>query len=168
MRLFHPAAACLAFGLLAQPATAADLGLDLDLLLQRLDGAATASGATFKAAKLACAENPMPGNADQRIVSCTHSLGGGKMLITNAATEGPLIDIATQTWAGGEDGPAVDMIAWLAAAANDAAPGDYRAPANALVSDATANDTATANLGKASFFVMAMGGELVIAVSGQD
>ena len=58
--------------LLATPATAKDLGMDLETLLKGLSSHAAAANAPLKIKKVGCRENKKPGDASKKIMSCSH------------------------------------------------------------------------------------------------
>ncbi len=146
----------------ATPVMAQNLGLSVDQLIERIGKAANAAGAPLEFRKLNCLENEKPGSPDQKIVSCTHMMGAGRLLISNSEPGGPLIDISTQPWGGGENGPAAMMIAWISAAINDGDPTEYGPAANALVNAITSGGDGSASIGQAGFFVLDLGGKLTI------
>ncbi|GEM_PF-3020195 len=155
------------FLLSTTPVMAQNLGLTIDQLIERLDAAADAAGAPLEFRELNCLENEKPGSPDQKIVSCSHMMGQGRLLISNAEPEGPLIDIATQPWGGGENGPAAMMIAWISAAINEGDPAEYGPAANALVNTVASDGNGSASIGKAGFFVLDLGGDLTITAQAQ-
>ncbi len=149
------------------PVMAQNLGLSVDQLIERISRAANAVGKPLKFRKLNCLENEKPGSPDQKIVSCSHTMGSGRLLISNSEPEGPLIDIATQPWDGGENGPAAMMIAWISAGINDGNPNEYGPAANALVNAVTARGDGSASIGKVNFVVLDLGGKLTITAHAQ-
>ncbi len=151
----------------ATPAMAQNLGLTVDQLIERLGAAANAAGAPLEFRELNCLENEKPGNPDEKIVSCSYMMGEGRLLISNSEPEGPLIDIATQPWGGGENGPAALMIAWISAAINEGEPAEYGPAANALVNAVASDGNGNASIGKAGFFVLDLGGDLTITAQAQ-
>ena len=146
----------------AAPAGAQNLGLNVDQLIERLGASASAAGEPLEFRELSCVENEKPGSPGEKIVSCSYMMGEGRLLISNAEPEGPLLDIATQPWDGGENGPAAMMIAWIAAAINEGDPAEYGPEANAMVNAVASDGNASASLGKAGFVVFELGGDLTI------
>lgn len=136
-----------------------DLGLSVEQLIAEVEAASEASGDPLSAQKLSCAENAKPGNAAQNIVSCTFTLGGGRLLITNAKPEGQLLDIATQPWPGGTG---ARIISWIAGAINEADPSTYSAEAEDLAETVAAKGEGTATIGRSNFYVLDLGGNLTI------
>ncbi len=162
-RLYTAAAtSVLAASLMMAPLQAQNLDLSVDQLIERIGEMADGAGETLEFKELSCVENDNPANPDEKIVSCTHMLGEGRLLISNAQPEGPLLDIATQPWDGGENGPGAMMIAWIAAAINDGDPSEYGPMANALVSTTAAEGMGDASIGQVSFFVIDMDSKLTI------
>ena len=150
------------FALLSAPAQASNLGLSLDDLLTRLQASAKSDGVSLSIEKLFCGENPMPGDATKKIMSCSHTLGDGKMIITNTDPAGPLIDINTQRWSKDE---APKMVSWIAGAINnDDAAGHVEAAAK-MITEAKASNIGAGTLGKGEFSVLSMGEDFVISVS---
>lgn len=149
------------------PAMAQNLGLSVDQLIEQLGSAAEVAGQPLEFRELSCIENEKPGSSDQKIVSCTHMLGNGRLLITNSEPDGPLLDIATQPWEGGENGAGAMMIAWIAAAINDGEPDEYGPAANELAGAATSGGDGSATIGEVSFFVLDLGGDLTITAMAQ-
>lgn len=151
----------------AAPLQAGTLGLSVDQLIERIRTASEAAGAPLSFQELACMENPKPGDATQTIASCTHSLGDGRLLITNAEPSGPLLDISTQPWEGGSGGPGAAMISWIASAINDAASTSYREAADDLAQTATASGNGSATMGNVAFYVLDFDGKLTITAQAQ-
>lgn len=149
----------------AGPADARDLGIDLETLLEGLTTHAAAAGMPLEVKKVGCRNNPKPGDATKTIVSCSHLLGPGKILITNADPSGPLLDINTQRWAAGADGPAVKMMTWLAAVLTGQPPSSHDASANGAVTGAAANKTSSTDIAGYAFVMMDFGNSMVISVS---
>lgn len=139
-------------GLAASPAAGQSLGLDLATFIGRLD-------VTSK--ELACMENPKPGDDSQIIVSCTHSLGDGRLLISNSQPDGPLIDIATQPWTA-SDGSAANMVASIAAALGGGQASTFIEPSRKLVDGALADGSAGGEIGPAAFYLLDFGGKITI------
>ncbi|GAA6203168.1 hypothetical protein [Aquicoccus sp. SU-CL01552] len=149
------------------PVQAGTLGLSVDQLIEKISAASEAAGAPLSFQELACMENPKPGDATQMIVSCTHSLGDGRLLITNAEPSGPLLDISTQPWEGGSGGSGAAMISWIASAINDAASPSYREAADDLANTATASGNGSATMGNVAFYVIDFDGKLTITAQAQ-
>ncbi len=82
----------------ATPAMAQNLGLTIGQLIERLGAAADAAGTPLEFREPSCLENDKPGSPGEKIVSCTHMMGDGRLLISNAEPERPLTDIATRPW----------------------------------------------------------------------
>lgn len=143
-------------------AQASDLGVSVEELLGKLETSAAADGVSLEIQKVACAENPMPGDATRKIVSCSHGLGDSRVLITNADPSGPLLDIATQMWP--EDSAAA-AVSWIAGALNGNGAGDHSAVAAKLVSQAKAANLSSGVIGKGEFFIMSSGPNYMITVS---
>ena len=156
--------ACLLLAM-AGPASAKDLGIDLKTLLEGLTQHAAAAGKPISVKKVGCRENPKPGDASKKIVSCSHLLGPGKVLITNADPSGPLLDINTQRWAAGADGPAVEMTTWLSAVLSGQPPANHAAGANDAVKKALADKTSSTDIAGYAFNMMDFGNNMVISVS---
>lgn len=76
--------------------------MTIDQFIERVGAAANAAGTTLEFRELSCLENDKPGSPGEKIVSCTHMMGDGRLLISNAEPEGPLIDIAIQPWGAGK------------------------------------------------------------------
>ncbi len=144
------------------PLQAQNLGLTIDQLIERLGKASNAAGVPLEFKKLSCIENEKPGSPDEKIVSCSHMLGSGRLLITNSQPGGPLIDIATQPWEGSENGPGAMMISWIAAAINGGEPAQYGPAANSLVNVATTRGSGDAAIERVYFAVLDLGGKLTI------
>lgn len=149
------------------PVQAQNLGLSVDQLIERLGSAAETADQPLEFREPGCIENEKPGSPDQKIVSCTHMLGSGRLLITNSEPDGPLLDIATQPWDGSENGTGAMMITWITAAINGGEPSEYGPAANALVSAATSGGDGNATMGKVGFFVLDLGGKLTITAMAQ-
>ena len=149
----------------ASPANARDLGIDLETLLKGLSTHASAAGAPLKMKKVGCRENKKPGDPTQKIMSCSHLLGPGKLIITNADPAGPLLDVSTQRWEAGANGPAANMMSWLASTLAGGAPADHMANANSAVEKAAKNKTSATEIGPTAFYVMDFGSSMVISVS---
>ena len=167
--IFLTVALPLVVGLLLSgaPVQAQNLGLTIDQLIERVGAAADAAGTPLEFRELNCLENDRPGSPDQKIVSCSYMMGEGRMLLSNSEPEGPVIDIATQSWDGGENGPAAMMIAWISAAINEGDPAEYGPAANALVDAVASDGNGSASIGKAGFFVLELGGDLTITAHPQ-
>ena len=147
------------------PANASDLGLSVDTLLKGLTDNAQASGTSLTPKKIGCRENKKPGDPSMTITSCSHMIGPGKILITNADPSGPLLDISTQRWKAGTDGPAVQMISSLAATLTGTPVDGHRPTANKAVQSAIANKTSATTIGAYTFYLMDFGNSIVISVS---
>ncbi len=147
---------------LTGPVGAADMGLSLDEFINRVTASAEAADEKMQISALGCQENPKPGEPTATIQSCTHMLGGGRLLIANSDVGGNLLDIATQPWASEAEGPGSQMITWIAAAVNQNAPGDHEDAASTLVNAATTEGFGSATLGNVAFVVMDLGGSLTI------
>ena len=163
LRFLAVAAATLTLS--APSAQARDLGLNLDDLLKNLTNSAAAAGSPLKTKKVGCRENKKPGDATKTIISCSHLLGTGKILITNADPSGPLIDVNTQRWDAGDNGPAANMVSWLAAALTKTEPASHMATSNKAVKQAQANKTSATDIDGFSFVMMDFGNSMVISVS---
>ncbi|MCD7058640.1 hypothetical protein [Pelagibacterium xiamenense] len=144
------------------PAHAQTLGLTTEQFIAGIEAASQTTGEPLSFQELACAENPMPGDATKTIVSCTFTLGGGRLFITNAEPDGPLLDISTQPWAGGEGGAGSQMISFIAATINDADPSAFRADAESLIETVADNGDGSATMGQISFYVLDFDGNLTI------
>ncbi|KFB09021.1 hypothetical protein [Nitratireductor basaltis] len=152
--------AAIAVGLaLPLSAQAQNLGLTLDQYIAGFEAASKAAGDPLSAQQLSCMENAKPGDGAQKIVSCTFTLGGGRLLITNADPDGPLLDIATQPWPG-ETG--AQIISWIAGAINEADPSTFSAAAEDLAEAVAAKGEGTATLGRSNFYVLDLGGNMTI------
>lgn len=149
------------------PVQAQNLGLTVDQLIERISAASEAAGDPLSFQELACMENPKPGDETQTIASCTHSLGDGRLLITNGEPSGPLLDISTQPWEGGSGGPGAAMIYWIASAINDGASSSYRDAADDLAKTVAASGNGSATMGQAAFYVFDFDGKLTITAQAQ-
>ena len=157
--------AAMLVSLSATPTQAGDLGIDLSTLLKGLNERAAAAGSAFKVRKIGCRENKKPGDASKKIVSCSHVLGPGKILITNADPAGPLLDVNTQRWEAGSNGPAVNMMSWMAGVLTSTPSENHTASANQAVKKAQANKTSATDVDGFNFVMMDFGNSMVISVS---
>lgn len=143
-------------------AQASDLGVSVEELLGMLETSAAADGVGLEIKKVACAENPMPGDESKKIISCSHGLGDSRVLITNADPSGPLLDLATQMW---PEGNAAAAVSWIAGALNGNGASDHSAVAAKLVAEAKAANLSSGVIGKGEFFIMSSGPNFMISVS---
>ncbi|MEM7429874.1 MAG: hypothetical protein AAF441_27715 [Pseudomonadota bacterium] len=151
--------------LFASSANAADLGLNVETLLKGLTENAQTAGAPLKVKKVGCRENKKPGDATKKIMSCSHLVGAGKVLITNADPSGPLLDVSTQRWKAGADGPAVQMMSWLAGTLTGTPAAGHTATANKAVETAITNRTSATTIGDYTFTLLDFGNSIMINVS---
>ena len=141
---------------------AGNLGISLDELLNNIEKSAKTDGGSLEIKKINCAENPMPGDASKKIVSCSHSLRGDKIFITNAELSGKLLDISTQSWSEADAGK---MIGWIAAAVSKKDANSLNTDATKLVAEAKKSNVGSGEIGKGSFIAMLMGNAYLISVS---
>lgn len=147
------------------PANAANLGLTIDTLLKGLNENAQAAGSSITAKKVGCREGKNPMNPSQKVTTCSHVIGDGKVLISNSDLSGPLIGINTQRWEAGTDGPAVQMTTWLASAVTNTPADSHKAAANKAVEEAVANKTSSMQAGDYTIYLMDFGNSIAITVS---
>lgn len=152
----------LLFGLSLGTANASDLGISIEGLLEKLEVSAAADGVQLEVRKVACAENPKPGDESKKIVSCSHGLGNSRVLITNADPSGAVLDIATQMW---PEANAAAAVSWLAGALNGNSASDHSAVAVKLVAEAKSANLSSGVIGMGEFFVMSSGPNYMISVS---
>lgn len=143
---------------------AGDLGISLDELLSNIESSAKNEGNSLQIKKISCAENPMPSDVSKKIMSCSHSLRGDKIFITNAKLSGSLIDISTQSWPEAEAGK---MISWIAAAVSKNNATSHNANATKLVAEAKKSNIGSGAIGKGGFVAMLMGNTYMISVTAQ-
>jgi len=148
--------------LFTSSALAGNLGVSLDELLTNIENSAKKDGGSLEIKKINCAENPMPGDATIKIMSCSHSLRGDKIFITNAELSGELLDISTQSWSEADAGK---MIGWIAAAVSKKDANSHNSDATKLVAEAKKSNVGSGAIGKGSFIAMLMGNAYMISVS---
>ena len=141
---------------------AGNLGVSLDELLENIETSAKIEGGSLEIKKINCGENPMPGDATKKIISCSHSLRGDKLFITNSELSGKLLDISTQSWPEAEAGK---MIGWIASALNNKDANSHSSDAAKLVAEAKKSNIGSGNIGKGGFIAMLMGNAYMISVS---
>lgn len=168
-RLIFSIAAPLTVGILltTAPVQAQNLGLTIDQLIEQVGAASDAAGETLSFQEQRCVENPKPGDKTQTIISCLHRLGERRTLITNAEPEGPLLNISTAPWDGGEGSSGAMMISWIASAINDSETSTWRDSADSLVNTAAAaaSGVGSATMGRVDFTVLDSDGKLTIGAT---
>lgn len=166
-RSVFPIAAPLTLGILltTAPVQAQNLGLTIDQLIERVGAASDAAGETLSFQERRCVENPKPGDKTKTVISCLHRLGEGRTLITNAEPEGPLLNISTRPWDGGEGGAGALMISWIASAINGSEPSAWRDAADSLVDTAAADGVGGSTMGRIDFTALASNGKLTIGAT---
>lgn len=148
--------------LYATSSFAGDLGISLDELLNNIENSAINDGNTLQVKKISCVENPMPSDVSKKIMSCSHSLRGDKIFITNAKLSGSLLDISTQSWPEAEAGK---MIGWIAAAVSKNNAASHNTSATKLIAEAKKSNIGSGAIGNGSFVAMLMGDAYMISVS---